>query len=201
VRARALAKLAFRREDQTILAVGQRAATQLKPRGQEVEETLEVPGSTAGITSTVHDVLPCIEDWHSRRGIAMVGLFYCRPHSGASYRPRGIRVLPVDLEWIHSLKARPWTTRMVPMYTMDTGQLFHSLIREYLFVSLFRAFAESLASENASRLASMQLAARNIEERLKSLAGEFRQSRQNAISSELLDIVSAFEALKGKERY
>ena len=32
-----------------------------------------------------------------------------------------------------------------------------ALIREYLFVSLFRACAESLASENASRLAAMQL--------------------------------------------
>jgi len=198
---RALAKLAFRREDQALLAVGVRAAAQFEARGQPVEETLEVPGSTAGITSTVHDVLLRIEDWHSRRGIEMVVLFYCRPVSGASYRPRGIRLLPVDLEWIHSLKARPWPSKTIPMYTMDTERLFHSLIREYLFVSLFRAFAESLASENASRLASMQLAERNIEERLKSLAGEFRQSRQSAISSELLDIVSAFEALKGKERY
>jgi F-type H+-transporting ATPase subunit gamma len=198
---RALTKLAFRREDQVILAVGQRVAAQLDASGQAVEETLEVPASTGGITSTIHEVLLRIEEWRNRRGIALVLLFYCRPFSGASYRPRGIRLLPIDLEWIQSLKARPWPTKMVPMYTMDTERLFHSLIREYLFVSLFRAFAESLASENASRLASMQLAERNIEERLKSLAGEFRQSRQNAISSELLDIVSAFEALKGKERY
>jgi F-type H+-transporting ATPase subunit gamma len=72
------------------------------------------------------------------------------------------------------------------------------LIREYLFVSLFRAFAESLASENASRLASMQVAERNIEDRLKELSSQFRQSRQSSITSELLDIVAAFEALKGK---
>ena len=75
------------------------------------------------------------------------------------------------------------------------------LIREYLFVTLFRAFAESLASENAARLASMQIAERNIEDRLKELSSEFSQSRQSMITSELLDIVSAFEALKGKERY
>jgi F-type H+-transporting ATPase subunit gamma len=74
------------------------------------------------------------------------------------------------------------------------------LIREYLFVSLFRAFAESLASENASRLASMQVAERNIEDRRRALNGESRQVRQSAITSELLDIIAAFEALREKEK-
>ena len=46
-----------------------------------------------------------------------------------------------------------------------------ALIREYLFVSLFRACAESLASENASRLAAMQRADKNINELLEELKG------------------------------
>jgi len=195
---RALARLAVRREDQTTLAVGQKAAAQLEDSGQVVEATLDVPGSTGGIAATVHEVLLRIEEWHSQREIGMVVLFYCRPHSGTLYRPRGIRLLPVDIEWIRGLQAKHWPSRVLPAYTMETEQLFHSLIREYLFVSLFRAFAESLASENASRLASMQVAERNIEDRLKDLSAEFRQSRQSSITSELLDIVSAFEALKGK---
>ena len=86
------------------------------------------------------------------------------------------------------------------MFTMDETQLFQALIHEYLFVSLFRAFAESLASENASRLASMQVAERNIEDHLRALSTEARQSRQMTITSELLDIIAAFEALRGKEK-
>jgi F-type H+-transporting ATPase subunit gamma len=81
---------------------------------------------------------------------------------------------------------------------MDEAELFQGLIREYLFVSLFRAFAESLASENASRLASMQVAERNIEDRLHALTVESRQLRQSAITDELLDIIASFEALRGK---
>ena len=81
------------------------------------------------------------------------------------------------------------------MFTMDETQLFQALIREYLFVSLYRAFAESLASENASRLASMQVAERNIEDRLRALTAESRQLRQETITSELLDTIAAFEAL------
>jgi len=192
---RALSKLAARREVQTTLAIGQRAAARLEDAGQTVEATLDVPGSTGGITETVHEVLLRIEQWRGS-GVAMVVLFYCRPHSGTLYRPRGIRLLPVDRAWIRGLRAKRWPSRVLPTYTMGPERLFQSLIHEYLFVSLFRAFAESLASENASRLASMQVAERNIEDRLKELTTEFRQSRQSSITSELLDIVSAFEALK-----
>jgi F-type H+-transporting ATPase subunit gamma len=78
---------------------------------------------------------------------------------------------------------------------MDKTQLFHALIREYLFASLFRALAQSLASENASRLAAMEVADRNIEERSGILTAEFRHCREDAITSELLDLVTAFEAL------
>jgi F-type H+-transporting ATPase subunit gamma len=53
-----------------------------------------------------------------------------------------------------------------------------------------------LASENAARLAAMQAAEKNIEERLTVLNAEYRQQRQNVITGELLDIVSGFEALK-----
>jgi F-type H+-transporting ATPase subunit gamma len=79
---------------------------------------------------------------------------------------------------------------------MDWNRLFSSLIQQYLFVSLYRAFAESLASENAGRLASMQAAERNIEDLLEELNSQFQQQRQSSITEELLDIVAGFEALR-----
>ena len=71
------------------------------------------------------------------------------------------------------------------------------LVREYLFISLFRACAESLASENASRLAAMQRADRNINDLLDSLHSEFNQLRQSSIDEELFDVIAGFEALGG----
>jgi F-type H+-transporting ATPase subunit gamma len=75
-----------------------------------------------------------------------------------------------------------------------------SLIRGYLFVSLFRACAESLASENASRLAAMQRADKNISDLLDELNGKFHRVRQSGIDEELFDVVSGFEALNTKDR-
>jgi len=51
-----------------------------------------------------------------------------------------------------------------------TPQALQAFIREYLFVLLFQACAESLASENASRLAAMQRAEKNIENILEELS-------------------------------
>lgn len=161
---------------------------------------MQVPSSTSGIGRAVEEVLLKIDEWHFERGVEFVVLFNARPVSGAWYRVRGVRLLPVDAEWINRLKAQPWPSKVIPMFTMDQKRLFQSLIREYLFVSLYRAFAESLASENASRLASMQVAERNIEERLRVLTAESRQARQSSISSELLDIIASYEALRGKDR-
>ena len=65
-----------------------------------------------------------------------------------------------------------------------------------MFVSLFRACAESLASENASRLAAMQRADKNIEELLAAFKSSFHRLRQSSIDEELFDVVSGFEALQ-----
>ena len=74
-----------------------------------------------------------------------------------------------------------------------------AFVREYLFVSLFRACAESLASENASRLAAMQRAEKNIDELLEDLNRSFHRLRQSGIDEELFDVISGFEALTGSE--
>lgn len=75
-----------------------------------------------------------------------------------------------------------------------TGTL-RELIREHLFISLLRACAESLASENASRLAAMERAEKNIKYPLENLQCTFHRLRQGGVDEELFDVVSGFEAL------
>ena len=59
-----------------------------------------------------------------------------------------------------------------------------------------RAAAESLAAENASRLAAMQGAESSIEDRLDELKGQYHRERQTGITEEMQDIVAGFEALR-----
>ena len=184
-------------ERRVVIAVGLRAADLLEDAGQHVAEVLTTPGSTAGITPMVQDITVLLEDWRFRRRVAQMHLFYSEYLCGASYRPRSLRILPVEEEWLRGLKQQRWESRSLPLFTMEWESLFSALIGEYLFVSIYRAFANSLASENASRLAAMQSAEKNIEERLEELNLLFHRQRQMTITEELLDIVAGFEALGG----
>jgi F-type H+-transporting ATPase subunit gamma len=122
-------------------------------------------------------------------------LFYNETTSGTAFAPTVQQLLPLDRRWLAQLEEQTWPTRMIPIFRLDWAPLFAALVREYLFVSLYRAFAESLASEHSSRLAAMQVAQDNAEERLDDLQRRFHQRRQSAITEELLDIAAGAEAL------
>ena len=121
-------------------------------------------------------------------------LFFNRHLSTGQYEPATLRLLPVDFARFASLGREPWESRRLPTFSMDREALLVALLRQYFFVSVFRACAESLASENGARLVAMQSAEKNLDERGGELTAEFRRRRQDAITAELLDVVSGYEA-------
>ncbi len=188
------------RENRTIMTLGDRVISQLEGEGEIVEERFSFLGNHAGITQIMLQVLTKMEEWRMELEIERIVVFYNMPISGSSYRPHMLHLLPLDREWFQGLAKKKWTSRSIPTFTMDWDDLFSSLIRQYLFFSLYRALIESLASENASRLASMQKAEKNIDERLNELHIQYHNLRQDSITMELLDIVTGFEALTNKKR-
>ena len=101
----------------------------------------------------------------------------------------------MNFNWLRRLKQQKWTGSSLPIFTIDRNKLASALFRQYFFVALYRACAESLKSESTSRLAAMQMAEKNITERSDGLNMQFNQQRQTTITEELLDIVAGFEAL------
>ena len=192
-----------------VWAVGERVHARLADAGLSLAGLFAVPNSVQAITPLVGQIL--VESETSQRPSAMLRagpgeaaelhLFYNRPASGAVYAPVSQRLLPLDQKWRRSLAERPWPTGNLPEVMGGGTTALRALIREYLFVSLFRACAESLASENASRLAAMQRADKNIDELLEGLNGAFHRLRQSGIDEELFDVISGYEALStGKAR-
>jgi F-type H+-transporting ATPase subunit gamma len=159
-----------------------------------------VPSSVKTISPLVGLILVESEARHSKGEITELRLYHNRPTSGASYAPIGQRLLPLDEEWRRNLAQLPWPTGSLPEVMSGGTATLGALIREYLFVSLFRACAESLASENASRLAAMQRADKNIDELLEDLQKTFHRLRQSGIDEELFDVISGFEALSVEEK-
>lgn len=178
-----------------VLTIGRRAEGQLLDAGWQIEHTYDVPTSVSDINNLVHEVLPDIDRLRAAAGNLRLLVFYNRRTSASSYEPQTLQLLPIDPERLQRWRDTPWQSRSLPTFVTQRRRLLSRLIQQYLFVALFRASAESLASENASRIAAMQAAEKNIEERLDELRGSFNHLRQSAITEELLDIVTGFEAL------
>lgn len=179
------------RDRRRVLAVGARTDAALSGRGHPVEESFFTPGAPLAITATVRQILFKLEEWQGD-GVRDVLLFYSQ-----AGEPHMLHLLPVDFRRFARLSGEPWPSRVLPTYSMEPEALLAALIRQHLFVSLFGALAESIASEHQARLRAMQSAEKNIDERLEQLEGEFRQKRQDSITAEIFDIVAGYEAVTG----
>ena len=192
---RAMERLPIARDHRHVLAVGSRMEDALEQRQQRTEGCLPVAGSAMGITPRVRSILLQVEKWRTGDHVTDVVLFYNAHRRNSPRESSLIHLLPVRTERLGARHGERWPSRSLPTYSMPRERLLASLIRQYLFVSVFRACAESLASEHASRLESMQLAEKNIEEQLDELELHYQQRRQEAITDELLDVMSGYEAL------
>jgi len=181
--------------NRALAGVGVRAASRLEEAGQIVEDVYTLPGSALGITPLVQHLLLLIDGWRMERDVNQVYLYYNRSAKGIAYHPTTLRLLPISTEQLPREGINTWPSRSLPTFTMDRERLLAALIRQHLFVLLFRTIAESLASENASRLITMQMAEKNIDERLAAFYKGYHDLRQSTITSEILDIISGFEAL------
>ena len=83
------------------------------------------------------------------------------------------------------------------LYEPSKDELVETLIPRHLNVQMWKYLLESYASEQAARMVAMENATSNSEDMIKDLQLEFNKARQASITTEMLEIVSGAEALKG----
>lgn len=174
-----------------VWAVGEHIHARLVDAGLNVVGLLPVPVSVGAIAQLVGRIqIECEAGKYQR-----LYIFHNRPLSSASYEQASKRLLPLDLRWQRRVAAIPWPTHTTPQIIGGVTRTIAELIREYLFITLFRACAESLAAENASRLAAMQRADKNIDALLETLRTDAHKLRQQSIDEELFDVIAGYDAL------
>jgi F-type H+-transporting ATPase subunit gamma len=188
-------KLATLSGTAVVWAVGERIHSRLAVGGFAMKGLFHVPSDVSGIAALVGHLQEQTETRGIYEGGESLYIFHNRQCFGSAYEPTVQRLLPLDLIWLDAMTAIRWPTKNTPEMLADPGIMLRSLVREYLFISLFQACAESLASENASRLAAMQRAEKNIDELKENLTRRLHRARQTSIDEQLFDVVSGFEAL------
>ena len=189
---KAIEKLADTGQEVVCWTCGERVRGSLEDSGVEVGLNFRVPGSLRGVDSIVGEIEQNLEEWRSKRGMNRFTIVN-NLHISDGDRVAARHILP-----LHKRSgSMTWEGRSLPMINVPDQELFSTLFREYLYISVYGGIVQSLAAENSSRLAAMQVAEKNIIEHVEVLESQYRTTRQGAITGELLDIVAGVEAVVG----
>ncbi len=180
-----------------LLAVGSRLAAALGEAGIPVDAERPGVSTLSALAPAVQELLLRLEEWRLAGVLESLVVVHQRPDPKGQPHPVRLQLLPVEAAWLRGIAERPWPGPTLPWCPQDPQELVPILLRQHLFLALYRAWAEALASENAARFAAMQAAERNLEERGEELTREYHHLRQGAVTEGLLEVVSGYQASEG----
>ena len=163
---------------QQLVVIGQRGALLAAERGLPVDRSFAMPthvGGVLGVTRRIADYLV---------SALTADVVFGSYRRGGNFEVEVRRILPLDPALLVASQRRS-----PPLHHLAPEVLLQRLASET------RAVMESLASENGARLRVMEAADGNIGDKLEELQRREHSLRQEAITSELLDLVTGSEAI------
>ncbi|RJF85528.1 F0F1 ATP synthase subunit gamma [Sphingomonas cavernae] len=118
-------------------------------------------------------------------------LFYAKFQSALVQIPTGQQIIPVPLP---ESSADTGSGAAVE-YEPDEESILADLLPRNVAIQIFRALLENAASEQGSRMNAMDNATRNAGDMINRLSIQYNRTRQAAITTELVEIISGAEAL------
>lgn len=83
------------------------------------------------------------------------------------------------------------------IYEPSVGDLLSEILPKNIEVQIFKAMLESVAGEHGARMTAMDSASKNASEMIGKLTLQYNRARQAAITTELMEIISGAESIKG----
>jgi F-type H+-transporting ATPase subunit gamma len=118
-------------------------------------------------------------------------VFYAKFVSALVQEPVGQQIIPVP---IPAVTADTGAGAAVE-YEPDEESILADLLPRNVAIQIFRALLENAASEQGSRMNAMDNATRNAGDMINRLSIQYNRTRQAAITTELVEIISGAEAL------
>jgi F-type H+-transporting ATPase subunit gamma len=119
--------------------------------------------------------------------IDKVELVYTHFVSAGKLVPQRETLLPVDAS---TLSSESFSHNIDYIVEPGKEELIKSLIPNVVSLRLYSSLLDSAVAEHAARMVAMQVATDNADDLISELTLEYNKCRQQAITNELLDIVS-----------
>jgi len=172
-----------------LVAVGSRGRRLCRERGANASEAGDMPTAVAGVQSTAQRLIEDLFGAIAEGRVGEVHLVFAEHRPPVAWDPRVLRLFPPEVTAPQRSDAI-----LPPLHTLEPQVLVSRAIEEYAFAQVSWAVGEAFASEQAARFVAMDSARHHIEDKLAELRALERQLRQEAITSEILEIASGAES-------
>ena len=181
-----------------IITIGDRINMLIKSKKIQIDQHFQTPNSPKQINELLYNILENINKKISEKDLKKVVIFYTeydnnnKNNSSISFK----KVLPFDSIYFEKLKNKPWPTNNIPYWRINIRTIMADFIQQYIFISIYLPIASSMAAEQFSRLITLQRSEKNIKERISELNSLYNRTRQNKITSDILDTISSLKVIK-----
>ena len=177
-----------------LIALGRKAESYFRFRGYDI--TTSFTGmSEQPRYEDARQVAESITEPFLAGEVQLVKLVYTQFLSATSQRVVVTQFMPLDTEAITEAADHEGPEAAYE-FEPEPGEILSSLLPRYVEARLFAAMLDAAASEHAARQRAMKAATENAEELIVKLARVMNRARQDAITTEIMEIVGGAEALR-----
>jgi F-type H+-transporting ATPase subunit gamma len=173
-----------------LVVVGSRGGQICREHSLKPDLVLPMATHCAGVTSAVRRIATEVYRMFSDRQIAGLDVVYAQDAGNQFLRIERHQLLPLEMP---AVEKPSWA--MPPLINLAPRRLFDDIVGEYFFAMLENAAMQSFFSENSTRFRAMEAAHQNIQNKADELTKLARRARQEAVTTEILDLISGAEAL------
>ena len=176
-----------------LYVVGKKAQSYFRFRGTPIEATF------LGVTDQpqyeqAREIAHAVAEAFSDEAADTVDLVYTQFLSAGTQRVVVRRLMPLDTSKL--AEAREGGSTASYEFEPDPDTILERLLPRYAEARLFAALLDASASEHAARQRAMKSATDNAEDLITTLSRAMNRARQDAITTEIMEIVGGAEALR-----
>lgn len=176
-----------------LFVVGKKALTYFRFRGYDIEDSFLGVTDQPGYDQA-REIAVAVRERFEAGGLSEVSLCYWRFLSAGVQQPVIRRFLPLQVEETEGPATEGPSADLE--YEPNPTVILSELLPRYVESRVYSALLDASASEHAARQKAMKAATDNAEELKTSLTRVMNRARQDAITTEIMEIVGGAEALK-----
>ncbi len=165
-----------------VVVVGDRGADLAEQRGLAVHERLALGAHVEAGSSLARRLAGVLDTLIAKGRVDGTDVLFPRYTSAGGAELVERRLLPLDPRILPAVHGNP-------LVNLPRAKLADAILSEWVLAELVHAVVETLASENGARLLAMDAARSSVESKLVVLRGAYRVARQEAITSEIAEVV------------